>query len=364
MGNATRVGFLGCGWISMTHLQSLDLVARSKLVDVEVTAAHDADPERLKVVAKLRPGIKLHDDGAALLRSNAVDAVFICTPTKFHKDYVGKAAAAGKDIFCEKPMATNSKDAEEMLRVAEKAGVKAQVGLVMRFDPLLNYSKHLIDENKNKIGPAMNFVLRDDQFFPIRGLYHSTWRKDKDITGGGTLIEHSIHDIDFMRWFFGDFEEVRASVRYFSGREVEDQANLWLKFENGAEGMLSSIWHELGMRGSNRLIEIFYNKALFHLELDGETKSTVPWFYQMGEEAPIKISYKQANDYIKEKLGIKSKYELGEYTYQDYSFIKSIQSNRQPQPDFAVGVYAHKVVEAAYVSAKESLAIKLKQFGL
>jgi predicted dehydrogenase len=346
----------------MTHLQSLDLVARSKLVDVEVTAAHDTDPERLKVVAKLRPGIKLYDDGAALIRSNAVDAVFISTPTKFHKDYVAKAAAAGKDIFCEKPLATNLKDADEMLHVVEKGGVKAQVGLVMRFDPLLNYSKHLIDENKNRIGPAMNFVLRDDQFFPIRGLYHSTWRKDKDIAGGGTLIEHSIHDVDFMRWFFGDFEEVRASVRYFSGREVEDQANLWLRFENGAEGMLSSIWHELGMRGSNRLIEIFYNKALFHLDLDGEAKSTVPWFYQMGEEAPIKISYKQANDYLKEQLGIQSKYELGEYTYQDYSFIKSIQSNRQPQPDFTVGVYAHKIVEAAYTSAKENSTIKFRKF--
>ncbi|WXG46678.1 MAG: Gfo/Idh/MocA family oxidoreductase [Candidatus Atabeyarchaeum deiterrae] len=362
MANATRIGFVGCGWISMTHLQSLDLVARSKLVDVEVVAAHDADPERLKVVARLRPGIKLYDDATALIRSNAVDAVFICTPTKFHKDYVAKAAIAGKDIFCEKPMATNLKDAEEMLHVVEKACVKAQVGLVMRFDPLLNYSKQLIDENKKRIEPAMNFVLRDDQFFPIRGQYHSTWRKDKDITGGGTLIEHSIHDVDFMRWFFGDIEDVRASVRYFSGREVEDEANLWLKFENGAEGMLSSIWHELGMRGSSRLIEIFYNKALFHLELDGETKSAVPWFYQMGEEAPIKIGYKKANDYIKEKLGIQSKYELGEYTYQDYSFIKSIQSNSRPQPDFAVGVYAHKVVEAAYTSAKQDATIKLNKF--
>jgi predicted dehydrogenase len=165
-----------------------------------------------------------------------------------------------------------------------------------------------------------------------------------------------------MRWFFGDIEELRASMRYFSGREVEDQANVWFKFGNGGEGMLSSIWHEVGMRGSNRLLEIFYNKAVFHLELDGDTKSAMPWFYQMEEEPPAKISYKQANDYVKEKLGIQSKYELGEYTYQDYSFIKSIQSNRQTQPDFTVGVYAHRVVEAAYDSAKHNSTINLKQF--
>jgi predicted dehydrogenase len=230
----------------------------------------------------------------------------------------------------------------------------------MRFDPILNFSRHLIEDNKKRIGSPMNFVLRDDQFFPIRGQYQSTWRKDKDITGGGTLIEHSIHDVDFMRWFFGDIEEVRASMKYFSAREVEDQANVWLKFENGAEGMLSSIWHELGMRGSNRLIEIFYNKALLHLELDGGSKSTMPHFYQMGEENPIKINYRETNDYIKEKLGIQSKYELGEYTYEDYSFLKSIQQDKQPQPDFSAGVYAHKVVEAAYASARNNSTMKLR----
>lgn len=346
----------------MTHFQSLDLLTQSKLLDVKVTSAYDVDPERLKVVTRLRPGVKICDSATSLIRSDSVDAVFICTPTKFHKQYVAEATAAGKNIFCEKPMARNLKDAEEMLHLVEKAGVKAQVGLVMRFDPLLNYCKHLIDDNTGRIGPAMDFVLRDDQFFPIRGQYQSTWRKDKDLAGGGTLIEHSIHDVDFMRWFFGRIEALRASIRYFSGREVEDQANVWLKFENGAEGMLSSIWHELGTRGSSRLIEIFYNKALFHLELDGETKSAAPYFYQIGEELPARIGYKDANNYTKDKLGIQSKYELGEYTYQDYSFIKSIQSKRHPQPDFEVGVYAHKVVEAAYASAKDNSLIKLEQF--
>lgn len=142
MGNSTRVGFIGCGWIAMTHLQSLDLTAQTKLLDVKVTAAYDSNPERLKIVAKIRPDIRIHDNADSLLKSSDLDAVFICTPTKYHKEYVAKASASGKDIFCEKPMATNLKDAEEMLSLVERAHVKAQVGLVMRFDPLLNYSKH------------------------------------------------------------------------------------------------------------------------------------------------------------------------------------------------------------------------------
>jgi predicted dehydrogenase len=345
--------------IAVIHLQSLDLISQTKLLEVEVNAAYDPNPERLKVISKPRPRVELYDDPESLIKSHTVDAVFICTPTKFHKKYVEEVAAAGKDIFCEKPMATNLADAEDMLHMVEKAGVKAQVGLVMRFDPVLNFSKQLTEGNKDRIGPPMDFVLRDDQFFPIRGQYQSTWRKEKGLTGGGALIEHSIHDVDFMRWFFGDIEELRASIRYFSGREVEDQANVWFKFRNGAEGMLSSIWHELGARSSNRLVEIFYSKAMFHLELGEVGKSAIPYFYQIEEGNPTKISYKEANDCVKEKLGIESKYELGEYVYEDYAFLNSIRRNKQPEPGFPIGVYAHKIVEAAYSSARSGSKVKL-----
>lgn len=360
MAGTVRVGFVGCGLIAVTHFQALDSMSRLKLIDVNVTAACDVNPDRLKVFTRLKSDIKTYGDASSMIKSNDVDVVFICTPTKFHRECVAEAASAGKDIFCEKPMATTLNGAEEMLRTVEKAGIKAQVGLVMRYDPLLNYTKHIIDENEKRIEPPMCFLLRDDQYFPIRGHYQSTWRKEKNLTGGGTLIEHSIHDVDFMRWFFCDVEEIRARTRHFSGREVEDEANIWLKFENGAEGMLSSIWHEIGMRESNRLIEIFYNKALFHLEIGGDAKWTAPRFYVMGEDAPVKIGYMEANEFTRAKLGIRSKYDLGEYAYEDYSFIKSIQSNKQPEPDFEVGVYAHKVVEAAYTSAKNNSTIKLK----
>jgi predicted dehydrogenase len=163
-----------------------------------------------------------------------------------------------------------------------------------------------------------------------------------------------------MRWFFGDVEEVRATSRSYSGHEVEDEDNVWLQFENGAEGILTSIWHEMVLRNSNRLIEIFFYKALFHLEIEeGPGYKSQP-FYTIGDNTPVKIEYKKADDYLKDRLGIQSKYALGEYSYEDYSFIKSIQSNRRPQPDFAVGVYAHKVVEAAYVSAASNSIVKLK----
>jgi predicted dehydrogenase len=361
MASKVRAGIIGCGYSGRTqHLQALDTMKRMMLLDIDITAACDLNPERLKLFARLIPGIKTYENASQLISSNEVDVVFVCTPTKFHKESVAEAAKAGKDIFCEKPMATNLKDAEDMLRIVEKAGVKAQVGLVERYDPPLNYTKHIIDENRSTIDQPMCFLVRDDQYFPIRGEYQSTWRKDKEITGGGALIEHSIHDIDFMRWFFGDVEEVRANIRYFSGREVEDQANVLLRFENGAEGTLTSVWHELGKRSSDRLIEIFYNKALFHLEMGEYYTTTAPNFYIMGEGSAVRVKYNEAAQYVKRLLGIESKYDFGEYVYEDYSFIKSIQSDRQPKPGFEVGVYAHKVIDAAYASAKTNSTIKLR----
>jgi myo-inositol 2-dehydrogenase/D-chiro-inositol 1-dehydrogenase len=354
------VGFVGCGIQGIAHLQTLDQIATAKMLDIDIMGAYDVDPERLKAFSRIKPGIRLYHDAASLIRD--IDALFVCTPTKSHIDYVTAAAEASKNIFCEKPMATGLVDAERMLKIVERSGVKAQVGLSMRYDPLLNYTKQLIDGNKERIEFPICLLIRDDQCFPIRGAHPTSWRKYKDLTGGGTLIEHSIYDVDIMRWFFGEVEQVRATSRFYSGHEVEDEDNVWLKFENSAEGILTSIWHEMGLRNSNRLIEIFYYKALFHLEIDeGPGYRSTP-FYTIGDEAPVKIEYSKADDYLKEKLGIKSKYALGEYTYEDYSFIRSIQSKNQPQPDFNVGVHAHKVVEAAYMSAKIGSEIKLKQF--
>jgi predicted dehydrogenase len=342
----------------LAHLQTLDQNGRLKLIDLDIVGAYDVDPERLKVFGRVKPGIKLYEDAASLIRN--VDAVFVSSPTKFHFDHVVAASQAGKDVFCEKPMATNLAEAEKMLKIVERAGVKAQVGLVMRYEPLLNYAKQLIDTNAGQIELPICILIRDDQCFPIRGAHPTSWRKYRDLTGGGTLIEHSIHDIDVMRWLFGDIDEVRATSRSYSGHEVEDEDNVWLKFENGAEGILTSIWHEMVLRNSNRLIEIFYYKAFFHFELDEGPTYPSPPYYTIGDSAPVKIENKKADDYFKEKLGIQSKYSLGDLGYQDLSFIRSIQADKKPQPSFEVGVYAHRVVDAAYRSARNNSTIKLR----
>ena len=82
------------------------------------------------------------------------------------------------------------------------AGVVNQVGLVLRRSPAYLWAKHLIDEPA--AGTVMGVVFRDDQFIPIQGHYGSTWRGDRTLAGSGTLLEHSIHDVDMLRFLVGD----------------------------------------------------------------------------------------------------------------------------------------------------------------
>ena len=96
----------------------------------------------------------------------------------------------------------------------------------------------------------MTAIFRDDQYFPVQGVYGSTWRGDVTVAGGGCLIEHSIHDLDILRFCLGDVTEVTGRTANFSGHEgVEDLAAVSLQFASGASAQLVSVWHDILSRG-------------------------------------------------------------------------------------------------------------------
>src|SRR4029077_11918539 len=98
----------------------------------------------------------------------------------------------------------------------------------------------------------------DDQFFPNQGQYASTWRADPEIAGGGALIEHSIHDIDVLRWLLGDPSGVSCRTASFFGYAgIEDLATVTFFFDDGKTADLLSIWHQVLTRPSTRRLEVF-----------------------------------------------------------------------------------------------------------
>jgi predicted dehydrogenase len=257
-----RVGLVGCGHIGTVHAFALQQLSAAGLVDAELVATYDGDAERAARVARHHGGIAMADLDALL---DVVDVVWICTWTAAHLDAVEAAAARSLPIFCEKPLAPDLAAAARVAAALET--VPHQVGLVLRSAPVFTNVADRI--RSGEFGRVLATVMRDDQYFPIQGLYGSTWRNNVACAGGGTLIEHSIHDVDVLRRLLGDPVSVRAhTASRFGYPEIEDTAAVMFDFADGSVAQLTSVWHQVLTRESSRRLEVFCEKAFMWTDDD------------------------------------------------------------------------------------------------
>lgn len=345
---ALNVALIGCGLNGRFHSTAIRAIARRGILDINYAAVCDLDPERARSFADVT-GAEPFADAAEVIDSPNIDAIYVCVPTAYHKDLVVKAAQRGKHIFCEKPLATTLADVEEMVAATAKAGVKAGVGLVLRHSPILTVMKEMMDDGS--LGRQMAIIFRDDQFFPITGHYASEWRKDKSIAGAGTLLEHSIHDVDVLHWFGGPVKAVRGSTRNFAGFEgIEDLALAYVDFESGAQAELISIWHSVLGRPSTRRLEVFYEKGFFSLDQDymGAIE------YQVHAQNASTISADEVQKRHLASLDMPDDVFEGllRHSLEDYMFLKAVIDGRDPFPNFRTALDAHRVVDAIYRSAE------------
>ncbi|HEY5638618.1 MAG TPA: Gfo/Idh/MocA family oxidoreductase [Dehalococcoidia bacterium] len=343
-----RVALIGCGFIGRFHSAAIRAVATRELLDVEYVAVCDENADRARSFSEVT-GAEAVTDAAEIIESADIDAVYICVPTAYHKELVLQAASQGKHIFCEKPLATNLTDVEEMVAAVDSAGVKAAVGLVLRHSPILTVLYDLTQDTT--LGRLMAVVLRDDQFFPISGQYASDWRKDASVAGAGTLLEHSIHDIDVLHWLAGPVRGVRGTTRNFAGHDgIEDLAIVGVDFESGAQGSLTSIWHSVVGRPSTRRIEVFFEKGLFYVDHD----YLGPIHLQTHALNAETIAEEEVQRRYLANLGLDAD-EFGgmmRYSLEDYFFLKALSDDLPPFPDFHTALEAHRVVDAIYRSGE------------
>ncbi len=347
-----RVGIIGAGLIGRFHARGIHGLIRGGLVDARYVAVCDRVEERAREFAGLAGLDWWTTDAARLIESPEIDTVYVCTPTGEHKELVLQAAAAGKHVFCEKPLARTLDDAREMFQAVREAGVRHQVGLILRHSPIFTVLKELMSDPK--LGRLMGVLFRDDQFFPIQGHYGSTWRGDIAITGGGTLIEHSIHDLDLLTWLAGDVEALGAQTRNFAGHEgVEDLAAVSLRFAGGATGQLLSVWHNVLSRRSGRLLEIFFEHGYFSVDQDFFGPIRYDTYATQG---PATLSEDEVRRLYLEIVGLRPELfddAVSRYSLEDYFFLHALVEGRDCFPGFDVAVRAHELVDAVYRSAAE-----------
>ena len=260
-----RIGFAGAGLIAWAHGLGLRAMIEAGLIEADISVVLDRSEKRVRRFAATFGADVVGDLDTLMERC---DAVWICTPTVAHRSAVDGAIAHGRAFFCEKPLAVDLEGARALVSAvgaARSGTVPAQCGLVLRSAPVFRSLRALMAAGT--LGRPMAAVLRDDQYFPIQGTYTSQWRADVSQAGGGCLIEHSIHDVDILRFCFGEVGRLSARTANFSGYEgIEDLAMLSLSFTSGLEAHLTSVWHNILSRGSTRRLELFCQEGMVWLD--------------------------------------------------------------------------------------------------
>jgi predicted dehydrogenase len=360
-----KIGIIGAGVMGTTHGKAIHFCLKSGLIDGELVGIAEEDAGRRQQFAEASGATLVTADADELIASPEINTVYVCTPTFSHVELARKVLGRGKALFCEKPLAFNARDAAIMRDAAKVAGVTHQVGLVMRFAPVLAVTRDLMNDPAS--GRPMTCVMIDDQFFPIQGHYASTWRGDVTKVGAGTLLEHAIHDVDILLSYFGRPTRVFGVTRHFFEREgVEDMSSAVIEFASGAVVNHTSIWHNLLHRGSSRRMNVVCENAQFSWEDDDyagaircETNTTGGRRDMPSEEVIARFieSFPITDDRLKQVV---IPHSLGQaYLLEDYTFLKAVSEDRPSWLDFDVALAAHKVVDAIYDSAKSGQPVTL-----
>ena len=196
---ALNVGVIGTGMIGQDHIRRLTSV----LSGARVAAVTDVDLDRARTVADGLPGAAVHDTGQALIDDDGVDAVIVTSWGPTHEEYVLAAIAAGKQVFCEKPLATTREACDRIVDAEVAAGRRlVQVGFMRRFDPQYRAMKAVV--TGGEIGAPL--------------LMHASHRNPSVpdfFTSDMTINDSTVHDIDVARWMFDD---ELAAVTVLKGR--------------------------------------------------------------------------------------------------------------------------------------------------
>ncbi len=252
MTKSVGIGIIGSGAIA----QSLHLPAYKKLEaegKAKIVAICDLNEGTVSAAASKFDVPRAFTDYAQMLALGEIDAVDVCTPNYLHKQPVLDAFAAGKHVICEKPLAINAQEGEEMVAAGHKAGRKFMVGLNNRFGAAPQAVKRFIDDGKiGEIYYARAQALRR-RGVPSWGVF-----TQKDKQGGGPLIDIGVHILDMTLWLMGHPKPISATGQTytkFGHREgiynpwgawdpkkftVEDFAAGYIRFENGATLTLES----------------------------------------------------------------------------------------------------------------------------
>ena len=229
-----RVALVGCGLIGAKRLAALE-------PDDRVVAVNDHDKRRAEQMAAKYPGAAVVDDAMGTCAHPDVDAVIISVTHDSLATLALAAVQASKSVLVEKPGARRPEELDPLIAAVKQSGVVVKVGFNHRVHPALLKAHEII--SNGQLGPIM--FIRGRYGHGGRKGYEKEWRFEKELSGGGELLDQGSHLIDLSRWFMGDFANVWGRApRYFWEGQVDDNAFLALETSGGQMAWLSAGWTE------------------------------------------------------------------------------------------------------------------------
>ena len=308
-------------------------------------------------------------DWKKMIQRDDIDAVDICVPNNLHKEMALAAAAAGKMILCEKPLALDVAEGKEMCDAVEKAGVANTVWYNYRRIPAVSLAKQLIDSGKlGRIYHYRSNFLQDwtiAEDVPQGGA--ATWRLDSAAAGSGVTGDLLAHCIDTAIWLNGSIADVSAMTETFVKERVhaetqqvqavgiDDACAFLCHFENGSLGLFESTRYARG------------HKALYTLEINGEHAS-IRWdlhdlnrleFFDYGDAPEVRgwrsIHITEGEMPYMDKWwvpGLCIGYEHS-FVHQVADFLKSLEDGQPVRPNFRDALEVQAVCDAVLKSGQD-----------
>ncbi|WP_138752837.1 Gfo/Idh/MocA family protein [Paenibacillus sinopodophylli] len=383
-----RVGMVGYKFMGKAHSNAYRALPMffPDSIKPEMTAICGRDPQGLEQARAQFGWQSSETDWKDLVKREDIDLIDINAPSDAHKAIALAAAANGKHIFCEKPLALTLEDSREMLEAAEKAGVKHMVGFNYRFAPAVQLAKKLISDGR--LGEIYHFravFLQDwiiDPNFPL------VWRLQKEIAGSGSHGDLGAHLIDMARFLVGEFEEVIGMSETFikerpiastmtglsakgsqdgpRGKVTVDDATLFMtRFAGGALGSFEATRFAAGHRCTNAF-EINGSKG--SIKFDFERMNELQVYFTDDAEDVQGFRRVLATDPSHAYMdawwpaGHTIGYEHT-FTHEMHELMQAFAENRQPVPNFVDGVKCQEVLEAVDRSIAERRWVSINELG-
>ena len=336
-----RFALAGCGRISSNHMDAL----KKHSDRAELIAICDVDGDALRNAAK-RTGAQPFTGFSEMLESTAADVIVLATPSGLHADQAIQAAAAGRHVMTEKPMATRWNDGKRMVSACDAAGVRLFVVKQNRRNPTLQLLKRAVD--KGRFGriylATINVFWSRPQSYYDSAAWRGTWEFD-----GGAFMNQASHYVDLLDWLVGPIESVQAYTATLARDiEVEDTGVMAVRWRSGALGSVNvtMLAYPKNIEGSITILGESGTVCIGGVAVN-EIKH---WEFASTDDDDARIA-----DASYETTSV---YGFGHPLYYD-NVLRVLRGEDEPETDGREGLKSLEVLIACYLAARDGRRVSL-----